>query len=1038
MKPNFALSLSFDGLRLMHRIEGGWELVGEVALDDADLTGALARLRAAGQSLSAEPMATKLLLPNEQIKYLSIDSTRTSEADVLAALDGATPYALDDLCFDFSKGGGRTYIAAVARETLDEAEAFATEHAFNPVSFVGVPDPFTYMGEPFFSTARAADGGAIERDDGPVVVIGQAVVPEAISAEEAAASEPEEAPAEEVPPVVEEAPVVEDDTETPTTIETEDTPEEGALPADPEAEPETDASAPEDEAATPEEVPMFGSRREADDDDTTEAAPMAEMVEDVATPEAEAITPEDAQDAPVFGSRRDAGATRADPPPLAVPGTADTTGPSLSGATRDDGMIAGATDPILAETPDAPEAAPAITGDAPDAVPETQAPALGASLVARRSDDAAPVPPAPEDEKSPIAAAIGAAGGMFASRRARKANAAPKEQASAPEADAERSKMTVFGARKPAKPKKVVGGKPRFLGLILTAILILLLLAVAALAAFNEETLARWFGWGQDSGTEIAATADPAAPEVAAADPNPIVEPVSGADDALGSDSGAQPVGQVLTPAEAERIYAATGVWQRAPRIPVLPRTDTAEDIAVSSGFGQAQRLLPGGLPDTGEVAGDSVIAAMVNPPPPSAVFNFGADGRVVATPEGTPTPDGILVIAGAPPLNPPTRPGTVAPEVSPLELLADIVPEDAEPVVEAAEGLVLIAGRPAIEPPVRPGTVVPAPVLPAAPAGEEGLNLIAGRPPLEPPTRPGTVAPVAVAPAEEGLTLVAGRPPLEPPVRPGTVTPTAAPVTEPTGEEGLNLIAGRPPLEPPVRPGIAAPVEEAVAPGSVGLAAFQRPDANTLRPTPRPDSVLAAAATAVPVLSPAANALRPPARPAGLAPAPEPEPTPEPEPAAAPAAPTLELSAQIAAAVEEAANRPDPFADATALAVARSLRPDTRPRNMDRIVARAAEAAQTQPVAAAVARPAQPSGRTPTTVAAAATDENAINLREINLIGVYGTASDRRALVRLANGRYQRVTVGDRLDGGQVRAIGENSIVYVKRGRNITLTVGG
>jgi hypothetical protein len=33
-------------------------------------------------------------------------------------------------------------------------------------------------------------------------------------------------------------------------------------------------------------------------------------------------------------------------------------------------------------------------------------------------------------------------------------------------------------------------------------------------------------------------------------------------------------------------------------------------------------------------------------------------------------------------------------------------------------------------------------------------------------------------------------------------------------------------------------------------------------------------------------------------------------------------------------------------------------------------------------------------------------------------------------------VEVGDRLDGGQVAAIGESSLQYVKRGRTITLEV--
>ena len=46
MKPNFALSLSFDGIRLLHRAgASGWHLVGEVALDCEDLSAELGALR---------------------------------------------------------------------------------------------------------------------------------------------------------------------------------------------------------------------------------------------------------------------------------------------------------------------------------------------------------------------------------------------------------------------------------------------------------------------------------------------------------------------------------------------------------------------------------------------------------------------------------------------------------------------------------------------------------------------------------------------------------------------------------------------------------------------------------------------------------------------------------------------------------------------------------------------------------------------------------------------------------------------------------
>ena len=64
----------------------------------------------------------------------------------------------------------------------------------------------------------------------------------------------------------------------------------------------------------------------------------------------------------------------------------------------------------------------------------------------------------------------------------------------------------------------------------------------------------------------------------------------------------------------------------------------------------------------------------------------------------------------------------------------------------------------------------------------------------------------------------------------------------------------------------------------------------------------------------------------------------------------------------------------------------------------------------------------------------NAINLRKVNLIGVYGKPSSRRALVRLSNGRYRKVEVGDRIDGGRVSAIGDAELRYQKSGRAIVL----
>ena len=94
----------------------------------------------------------------------------------------------------------------------------------------------------------------------------------------------------------------------------------------------------------------------------------------------------------------------------------------------------------------------------------------------------------------------------------------------------------------------------------------------------------------------------------------------------------------------------------------------------------------------------------------------------------------------------------------------------------------------------------------------------------------------------------------------------------------------------------------------------------------------------------------------------------------------------------------------------------------------RVAAAATSAPRAVAPAIPSK------TSVARSATVKNAINLRQVNLIGVYGKPSARRALIRLSNGRYQKVSIGDRIDGGRVSAIGNSELRYSKGGRNVVL----
>ena len=132
MKPDFALLLSFDGIALLRRAdgdtEGRWYKLGDVAPETENLPKALADLRNSALAEGGDPAEVKLVLPTEQVRFLDIParSVGTSPvASVESALDGATPYAIDDLVYDYEAGDGKLHIAAVARETLEEAESFA-------------------------------------------------------------------------------------------------------------------------------------------------------------------------------------------------------------------------------------------------------------------------------------------------------------------------------------------------------------------------------------------------------------------------------------------------------------------------------------------------------------------------------------------------------------------------------------------------------------------------------------------------------------------------------------------------------------------------------------------------------------------------------------------------------------------------------------------------------------------------------------------------------------------------------------------------
>jgi hypothetical protein len=160
MKPAFALDFRDTTVRLLHRTGAGWQEVGQVSLDAPDLTEALGYLRATALGLSPRGISTKLVIPNDQILYTQVHAPGPDAAkrrsQIKAALEGRTPYAVKDLVFDWWGNGPDVQVAVIAKETLAEAEAFAADNRFNPVSFVAAPENGTFKGEPWFGPSSLA------------------------------------------------------------------------------------------------------------------------------------------------------------------------------------------------------------------------------------------------------------------------------------------------------------------------------------------------------------------------------------------------------------------------------------------------------------------------------------------------------------------------------------------------------------------------------------------------------------------------------------------------------------------------------------------------------------------------------------------------------------------------------------------------------------------------------------------------------------------------------------------------------------------
>ncbi|MBT0958730.1 hypothetical protein IV417_15175 [Alphaproteobacteria bacterium KMM 3653] len=945
MTPVFALNLTHAGIALYARAADGWRVVGDVSLESTMLAGDLAALRTRAVALDLGPLACKLIMPNSQILYTQTPASGEGEeadaARVRNALEGATPYAVEELVYDWAEVGGTLKIAVVARATLAEAEGFAAEHGFAPLGFVAIPAADDFPREPFFGPAEAAEQ-QMQADAEILVLQGTMEAFEAAPAEDAPAAEPDPVAAKPAPviaaPTVDTPPLDTPSAPAPQVTAPEEAPEAPQAPtvAAPEAA-ETAAPVPSP-VAPPEPTPSFASIRAG-----LEPEPPLSKPKPVPAAEAPAKTPAEAAQK--------------------VPTEAAPVLPKLGGARR----------------------APGVTSPDVVAPPSATPPAKPVAKPAK----ATKMPPVP-----PALAAKAAA--------LPRVNIAPRavpEDLPVEEAPEESDRMTVFGERKPKAAR--VRQTPRYMGLVLTAILLVFLALIALWSSLAPtSTVARFFGGAtlaQGPGEETAQLA--------------LLAPERGADGALTRSITFGEAGvPALDPGLEEPLGASVAAATQAP----LPEAESNNTTALASLGSDPFSALPEEAPLLAEPIIENPPLPEMDAAPEAANTEASEDELADAEPEAPIDPDSARAAYAATGVWQLAPEAGTAPAQDDLNQLyqASIDPEvSVHDAVDLPRGATLEDEAPARQ-------VNPLPF---------GEKVVLGPDGQVAPSEDGAMT-------AEGIALYAGRPAITPPNR-----PTSA--AEATAEDSARAALSQ--LRPRTRPSGLAEAAQKAQLGGHTLA-----ELSGLRPKTRPrsiqDTAEAARKEAIAEALKLAEAEEAEAEAKRLAAAEEAKKNALTDAEKAAIAKAEAEAAKNAAAARAQAARDAEFRSASRYAVATSREPKNRPGNMAARVARVKKAQeraqQAEPErvtnAAAVSRSQRVAPKIPSSssVAKQATQRNVLRLSRVNLIGVYGSPSKRRALVRLPSGRYVKVKVGDRVDGGQVSAIGEKELRYTKRGRNVVL----
>lgn len=934
MKPEFALSLSFDGIALLVRGAGGWQRVGEIPTDTPDMPAALAALRAkATAALPGKSLHCKLILPDAQIRYLTIQTgERSNDARITSArkaLEGATPYSVSELAFDISPDGADTHVAAVAIETLEEAESFALAHGFDPVSFVAAPEGHVFLGEPFFGTPRAARGLEIEPDEIAVVEIGP------LSLEDSDAASISAAPASELS--ASSADVAHSaDTQTTDAADASVEDDQSGAKAD-EAEtdaqadlfkkPEVDAMGKGEDALAPHSggpiilpaAPPSAEPTQSSGAEATELDSPPNTPDDLSSPhpdENQDAQDQDAAAALSFSSRR----ARGEAAPLSAQRRAPTEGPTAAVVLR-------------------PETAETASADLRSKAPLTTGPQRDAS----ESSPTASVPPAPSlSMPTPVLAHTTSApprpAADTAPAAARPVSPPQNDISQMPQARSLRSRSGRIG---------------------LVAVTLATVSALGAWALVQELPEL----WSDLRRADLVQTEDPVATPVLA------------------------------TAEDSERAAGLVAPGLSASDAPFLP----SDDASLPADFDTGQVAAPQADPDGLTVTDAAVLEALGTPVVDEVAPIDGQDLVIASLPaprdiSGTGDESGQAQETSQDDLS------NEGADIDPEALADGVVPDDAADAGEGLDGTV--ADLEAAAQYAATGIWQRVPDIAELPplidldsmyvASIDNTELSQDAIALPARTALNTDTPFGAVsnPTEAGRAFDLDARGLVEATPEGTLNP-----------DGIMVFSGRPEITPPATPDRPSARVQEAADTTARIALLQK-----LRPRTRPNDLVEQAERAQHggVVRAELLSKRPPTRPASLK-------------------------------TEEQESQP-----ATALAVARAPQPRARPANFANLVDRAKRRQQQQQTAAvsapaAVVTPSIPSSAS---VARQATVQRALNLRRVNLIGVYGKPSARRALVRLPSGRYVKVKVGDRIDGGRIVAIGDSQLQYQKGGRNRTLNL--